>query len=348
MSHLAGEGIDRPDDHIRTRAVSRQGEPLLQVRGLRVGFPMADGYVDVVRGTDLEIHRGEVMAVIGESGSGKSVTAAAIMGILPSPPARVVAESIRFLSRDLLSLTASERRKLRGEEMALVLQDSLGSLNPVMTVGRQVAEMFTVHRGASRGESRRLAIGMLERVGIPSATERFDHYPHEFSGGMRQRAVIAMGIALGPSLLIADEPTTALDVTVQAQILDLLAELQSTTGMSMILITHDLAIASAVSSRIAVMYAGRIVEGGPTEPILRRPAHPYTTALLDSRQRDDAPLARSISGEPPDPAALPTGCTFEPRCSLAIDECRVSEPPNIEVNADRFSACYRALELRGS
>ena len=339
---------DTHDDRVRTGAASSKGDPLLQVRDLRVGFPMADGYIDVVRGADLEVARGEAIAVIGESGSGKSVTAAAIMGILPSPPARVAAKAIRFLSRDLLSLSASERRKLRGEEMALVLQDSLGSLNPVMTVGRQIAEMFSVHRGASRAEARRLAIGMLERVGIPSATGRFDHYPHEFSGGMRQRAMIAMAIALGPSLLIADEPTTALDVTVQAQILDLLAELQSTTGMSLILITHDLAIASAVSSRIAVMYAGRIVEGGPTEPLLRSPAHPYTSALLESRQRDSASLARSISGEPPDPAALPTGCTFEPRCGLAVDACRVSEPPDIEVTADRFSACYRALDLRGS
>lgn len=337
------------DQDLLNPEVEVEAEPVpdsvLRVRRLIVGFQFPGGLVDVVNGVDLRIDRSETLAVIGESGSGKSVTAASIMGILPSPPARIKAEAITVDGRNLLALSRSERRKMRGREMSLVLQDSLASLNPVKTVGSQIAEMFTTHLGTSRSDAKNQAIELLDRVGIASPRDRFDRYPHEYSGGMRQRAMIAIGIALGPTLLIADEPTTALDVTVQAQIIELLAELQATTSMAIMLITHNIAVASAVTHRIAVMYAGRIVESGPTQEVLRDPAHPYTAGLIDSIPRASASKLQSIPGEIPDPAHLPQGCVFHPRCPLAIDRCRAEPPPDIVVSPGRSSACHRYMDV---
>lgn len=229
--------------------------------------------------------------------------------------------------------------------MSLVLQDSLASLNPVKTIGSQIAEMFTSHLGMSAREANRRSVELLRLVGIPSPADRFRHYPHQFSGGMRQRAMIAVAIALNPALLIADEPTTALDVTVQAQIIELLMELQESRRMAIVIITHDIALASAVSDRIAVMYAGRIIETGPTHDVLDRPAHPYTAALLESNPRADGGTLQSISGEPPDPASLPIGCAFNPRCQYAVDICRTNDPNDRQVSSTRSSSCHRYLEV---
>ncbi|MFF5437250.1 ABC transporter ATP-binding protein [Streptomyces achromogenes] len=323
---------------------------LLEVRDLRVEFRTRDGVARAVDGVGYAVDAGETLAVLGESGSGKSVTAQAVMGILDTPPARITGGRVLFQGRDLLTLKESERRRIRGAAMAMIFQDALSALNPVLTVGDQLGEMFVVHRGMSRRDARARAVELMERVRIPAAAQRVRDYPHQFSGGMRQRIMIAMALALRPALVIADEPTTALDVTVQAQVMDLLAELRREYRMGLILITHDLGVVADVADRIAVMYAGRIVESAPVHDLYRAPAHPYTRGLLDSVPRLDRKGRElyAIKGLPPNPMRVPPGCSFHPRCPMARDVCRTDEPPLYEVPGGRGSACHFWREcLRG-
>jgi oligopeptide transport system ATP-binding protein len=334
-----------------------KGAPLLEVRDLHVEFRTREGVAKAVNGVNYSVGAGETLAVLGESGSGKSVTAQAVMGILDSPPGFVTRGEILFQGRDLLKLSEKERRKVRGAKMAMIFQDALSSLNPVLTVGYQLGEMFRVHQGMSRREARAKSIELMERVRIPAARERVDDYPHQFSGGMRQRIMIAMALALEPDLIIADEPTTALDVTVQAQVMDLLAELQREYRMGLILITHDLGVVADVADKIAVMYAGRIVETAPVHDLYKRPAHPYTRGLLDSIPRLDQKGQElyAIKGLPPNLLHIPPGCAFNPRCPRAREVCRVDEPPLYPVTEEdgtelsgRGSACHFWKEtLRG-
>ena len=318
----------------------------LRVRNLCVTFTGGQREVPAVRNVDIDVRRGEFVALLGESGSGKSVTARAVMGLI-EPATRIEADELLLGDIDLLSLNEESRRQLRGEKMSLVLQDALSALNPVMTIGNQIAELFRVHRGETRRQAANRAIELLGLVGIPSPAQRVNDYPHQFSGGMRQRILIAMAIALEPDLLIADEPTTALDVTVQAQILDLLNGLRDQLGMGILLITHDLGVVMEVADRLAVMYAGRIVEQGDADRILDLPAHPYTQALLRSvpQSADRGSELLTIPGSPPSPAQAPAGCAFHPRCHLAIDICRTARPPLEEVADGRLSACHRSEEL---
>ncbi|NJQ07218.1 ABC transporter ATP-binding protein [Streptomyces lonarensis] len=302
---------------------------LLEVRDLQVEFSTRDGVVRALNGVSYGVDAGETLAVLGESGSGKSVTAQAIMGILDMPPGRITGGEILFQGRDLLRLGAEERRRLRGPRMAMIFQDALSSLNPVLSVGFQLGEMFRVHRGASRKEAKERAVELMDRVRIPAARQRVNDYPHEFSGGMRQRIMIAMALALEPDLIIADEPTTALDVTVQAQVMELLADLQREYRMGLILITHDLGVVADTADRIAVMYAGRIVENAPVKELYAAPAHPYTKGLLDSIPRLDQKGGQlyAISGLPPNLLHVPDGCPFHPRCPRVRDRCRTDLPP---------------------
>ncbi|MFI6104439.1 ABC transporter ATP-binding protein [Streptomyces sp. NPDC051310] len=315
---------------------------LLEVRDLYVEFRTRDGVAHAVNGVSFAVDSGETLAVLGESGSGKSVTAQAVMGILDTPPGRITGGEILFQGRDLLPLKEDARRRIRGAGMAMVFQDALSALNPVLSVGDQLGEMFVVHRGMSKKAARARAVELMDRVRIPAARERAGQYPHQFSGGMRQRIMIAMAMALEPDLIIADEPTTALDVTVQAQVMDLLAELRSELGMGLILITHDLGVVADVADRIAVMYAGRIVETAPVHDVYQAPAHPYTQGLLDSipRLHHKGKELYAIQGLPPNLLAIPPGCAFHPRCPRAQDVCRTEEPPLYEVSEDRRSACH--------
>ncbi|WP_308284091.1 ABC transporter ATP-binding protein [Streptomyces buecherae] len=322
--------VNEPSPHPATEAPA---EPLLDVRDLHVEFRLRDGVSQAVNGVSYAVRAGETLAVLGESGSGKSVTAQAIMGILDSPPGYVTAGQVRFQGRDLLTLGREERRKVRGAQMAMIFQDALSALNPVVSVGAQLGEMFEVHRGLSRKAARQRAIELMDRVRIPAAAQRVGDYPHQFSGGMRQRIMIAMAMALEPALIIADEPTTALDVTVQAQVMELLAELRRELDMGLILITHDLGVVADVADTIAVMYAGRIVENAPVHDLYRAPAHPYTRGLLDSIPRLDQKGQElyAIKGLPPNLMHIPPGCPFHPRCPRARDVCRVDRPPLYEV-----------------
>lgn len=317
--------------------------PLLEVEGLTVEFRMRSGTLHAVNGLSYTLEEGETIAILGESGCGKSVSARAVMGILESPPAHVTSGSVRLRGVDVLALPPADRRSLRGERIAMVFQDALAALNPVYPVGWQISEMFRVHRGLGRRRARERAWELMDRVRIPSARERMDAYPHEFSGGMRQRVMIAMALALDPDVLIADEPTTALDVTVQAQILTLLADLQRDTGMGMVLITHDLGVVAEAADRVSVVYAGEVVEAGPIEEVHVRPAHPYTVGLLQSVPRADMrdqPL-RPIAGQPPDMAAIPSGCAFHPRCPWVRDRCHEEHPVQYRVaGTERRSACH--------
>ncbi|MEU2064296.1 ABC transporter ATP-binding protein [Streptomyces sp. NPDC013455] len=315
---------------------------LLEVHDLHVEFRTRDGVAHAVNGVGFGVDAGRTLAVLGESGSGKSVTAQAVMGILDSPPARITGGRILFQGRDLLRLKEEERRRIRGARMAMVFQDALSALNPVLTVGDQLGEMFVVHRGMSKKDARARAVELMDRVRIPGAAQRVRDHPHQFSGGMRQRIMIAMALALEPALVIADEPTTALDVTVQAQVMDLLAELRREYRMGLVLITHDLGVVADVADRIAVMYAGRIVESAPVHDLYRAPAHPYTKGLLESIPRLDRKgrELHAIKGLPPSLTDIPAGCAFHPRCPLARDVCRTGTPPLYEVDEDRSSACH--------
>jgi oligopeptide transport system ATP-binding protein len=305
--------------------------PLLEVSGLQVRFRTSRGTVQAVRGVDFSLQPGESLAILGESGSGKTVTGRGILGLV-DPPGRVLG-SVRFRGQEIVGASEEQLREIRGPGLATVFQDSLDSLNPVFTVGSQIAEIFQVRLGWSRKDARAEAVRLMEEVGIPSAQDRLDDYPHQFSGGMRQRICIAMAIALKPALLIADEPTTALDATVQAGILKLIRRLQAEHDMALIFVTHDLGVARAVADRLAVMYAGQIVEEGPIEEIFARAAHPYTRALLHSHPaavshwRD----LRPIAGSPPSTTTEIPGCAFHTRCPVARDRCRDDVPPLYEV-----------------
>ncbi|SDT54493.1 ABC transporter ATP-binding protein [Jiangella sp. DSM 45060] len=321
--------------------------PLLEVEDLRVEFRTRDGVAKAVNGVSYTLHEGETLAVLGESGSGKSVTAQAIMGILDTPPGFVTGGSVRFRGQDLLALPDDERRAYRGRSISMIFQDALSALNPVFPVGWQIAEMFRVHEGLSKKDARKRSIELMEQVRIPAARERAGDYPHQFSGGMRQRIMIAMAIALDPDVLIADEPTTALDVTVQAQIMQLLADLQRERNMGLILITHDLGVVADVADKIEVMYSGRIMEQAPVHDIYASPAHPYTKGLLESIPRVDlkGQELSAIKGLPPNLTNIPAGCEFRPRCPYARDICKEQRPALAEVVPGRLSACHFAQEV---
>lgn len=323
-------------------------DPLLVVDDLHVEFRIADGTVQAVNGLSYRVDKGETVAILGESGSGKSVSAQAIMGIIDTPPGFITNGEIRFQGKDLLTMAEKERRATRGNNIAMVFQDALSALNPVFSVGWQIGEMFRQHRGYSRKAAREASIGLMERVKIPDARARVKSFPHEFSGGMRQRIMIAMAIALDPDVLIADEPTTALDVTVQAQVMDLLAELQQETGMGLILITHDLGVVAEVADRVVVMYGGRAVEKGDISEVFGAPRHPYTEGLMNSIPRTDVHVDRlePITGNPPDLMRLPSGCSFRPRCPHVEAACAANVPELITIGTGtRESACLRLEEI---
>ena len=321
---------------------------LLEVQDLHVEFRARDGVARVLNGVSCHVDAGETLAILGESGSGKSVTAQAIMGILDMPPAVLRSGRILYQGQDILQLPEDARRELRGTQIAMVFQDALSALNPVFTVGWQIAEALRIRQGLGRDAALQRAVELMERVKIPAARARLQDYPHQFSGGMRQRVMIAMALALGPKVLIADEPTTALDVTVQAQIMDLLADLKQQLGMALILITHDLGVVASVADRIAVMYAGRIVEQAGVHDLYRQPAHPYTRALLESipRLRPDGQPLKVIPGLPPNLQHIPPGCPFHPRCALAAPRCLEQLPPEVMLGPGRLSACHRAHEVQ--
>ncbi len=325
------------------------GERLLEVEDLFVEFHTADGVAKAINGVSLHLDAGETLAILGESGSGKSVTAQAIMGILDMPPATIPGGAIRYRGHDMLKMDRETRRKLRGPEISMVFQDALSALNPVFPVGWQIAEMFRQHRGMNKSDALAKAVALMERVQIPGAKERVKAYPHQFSGGMRQRIMIALALALDPAVLIADEPTTALDVTVQAQIMSLLQELREERDMGLILITHDLGVVADVADRIAVMYAGEIVERADVYELYKNPAHPYTEGLLASIPRLDqkGQDLYAIKGLPPNLLHIPPGCPFNPRCARAQDICRSDHPELREIVPGRMSRCHFAEEVLG-
>ncbi len=321
---------------------------LLDVDNLQVEFRTSQGTSKAINGVSFKLHEGETLAILGESGSGKSVTAQAIMGIIDSPPGFITGGTIRYCGEDLLTLPEKVRRTVRGPEVSMIFQDALSSLNPVFPVGWQIAEMMRIHWGMNRSDAKKRAIDLMERVHIPGARERVDAFPHQFSGGMRQRIMIAMAIALNPTVLIADEPTTALDVTVQAQIMQLLQELQAESQMGLILITHDLGVVADVADRVAIMYTGRIVETGEIGEVFSVPAHGYTRGLLDSIPRIDQKGQKlsAIGGLPPNLLKIPAGCAFHPRCRFATAHCSVGEPPTlVELPTGRLHACLNVEEV---
>ena len=317
--------------------------PLLSVRGLNTSFATDHGLIRAVDGVELDVWPGESLGVVGESGSGKSATFLSVLGLV-RPPGAVQAESIRFNGREIAGLPQSALRQLRGRDLALTLQDALTALNPALTIGTQIKEALAAHEpGLSARERTRRAEELLRLVGIPDAARRLRAYPHAFSGGMRQRAMIAIALACKPKLLIADEPTTALDVTVQAQVLELMADLRARLGMSLVLISHDLGVIAEHCDRVAVMYAGQVVETGPTRTVIDAPRHPYTAGLLASLPRLDAPDAplTPIRGQVPDPAHLPTGCRFAARCPRRAEPC--AQPQIMRtIASDRLVRCVRA------
>ncbi len=319
---------------------------LLSVQGLTVAFATGRGPVNAIESVDLAIAPGEILGIVGESGSGKSVTALAIMGLLPSPPARIVAGRIVFEGIDLLTRSERQMRRLRGPGIGMVFQEPMSSLNPVFSIGDQISETLRAHERVGPAARRARAIALLDRVGIPSAARRLDDYPHQMSGGQRQRVMIAIALACNPKLLIADEPTTALDVTIQAQILDLLLELRAERGMGVMLITHNMGVVAETADRVLVMYSGRVVEQSPAAILFDRPAHPYTRGLLACVPSLEADLLRlqAIPGSLPDPARRPHGCRFAPRCTLHLPACDIAMPPLSPVTTGHDAACIRAGE----
>ncbi|MCL2549032.1 MAG: ABC transporter ATP-binding protein [Symbiobacteriaceae bacterium] len=317
---------------------------LLEVRGLTTYFFTSDGTIRAVDEVSFSVAEGETLALVGESGCGKSVTSLSVMRLLPTPPGKIVSGEVIFKGHDLLQLTENEMQRVRGNEISMVFQEPMTSLNPVYSVGYQIAECIQVHQKMSRRASEQMAIDMLKLTGIPSAERRAREFPHQLSGGMRQRVMIAMALACNPSLLIADEPTTALDVTVQAQILDLLRKLKDELGMAILLITHDLGVVAEMAERVAVMYAGRLVEEGKVGDLFASPLHPYTEGLLSSIPRMDqvSEKLNVIKGSVPNPAHLPAGCRFAPRCPYAWDRC-YSDEPAIETINTRKVACWRRV-----
>jgi peptide/nickel transport system ATP-binding protein len=319
-------------------------DPLLAVEGLRVEFATDQGTIRAVDGIDLTIERGQTLALVGESGCGKSMTALAIMGLVPEPTGRIAGGSIRFAGTELVDLPPAERRAYRGARIAMIFQEPMTSLNPAFTIGDQIGEGLMRHRGLSRQAASKEAIEMLRRVHVPAAAQRADDYPHRLSGGMRQRAMIAMALVCEPALLIADEPTTALDVTIQAQILDLLRELREATGTAVLLITHDLGVVAEIADHVSVMYAGRIVERAPAAQLFARPEHPYTIGLLGAIPLMTGGRERlaTIDGNVPDPLYLPAGCRFAPRCPFVKARCRQVDPTLVSIQPRHTTACIRA------
>ena len=327
--------------------MTEAAEPLLEVRNLRTEFPLEAGVVRAVDDVSFEVKRGELLGIVGESGSGKSITSLSILGLLP-PRGRVAAGSIRLGGTDLLALPERERQRVRGRRIAMIFQDPMTSLNPYLRVSEQLVEGPLLHLGLTHREALTRARELLERVRIPNAAERLRSYPHELSGGMRQRVMIAMALLCDPELLIADEPTTALDVTVQAQILDLLQELQKERGLSILLISHDLGVIANRSDRVIVMYAGRVVESAPADELFSRPLHPYTLALLRSLPRIDQKAHARLESIPGMPPRLDRGpfreCSFAPRCRFVHDACRAGDPPLLEATAGRLRRCVLPAE----
>lgn len=321
---------------------------VLTVDDLRVEFHTRAGVARAVDGVSFHADRGETLGIVGESGSGKSVTCYSLLGLIPMPPGKIASGTAQFDGTDLLHTSAEALRKVRGRRISMIFQDPMTALNPYMTVGDQIAEPLRVHEGMNRSDAWERAIAALKEVGIQDAARRADQFPHEFSGGMRQRVMIAMAIVLRPDIVIADEPTTALDVTVQAELLALLKSLQEQYGMAMILVTHDLGIVAGTCDRTLVMYAGRIVESGRTADIFKQPRHPYTQALLDSlpSRHDGGDALYTIPGLPPDAIDPIQGCAFAPRCPRVIDDCKAVDPVLTEVSDGRCSACIREYEVK--
>ncbi|MCA9217318.1 MAG: ABC transporter ATP-binding protein [Planctomycetales bacterium] len=316
-------------------------DSILIVNDLHTHFKTDDGLVKAVDGVSFSLKPGETLGLVGESGSGKSVTCLSVMRLIDCPPGCHPSGTVHFHGQDLLRASESELQKIRGNRISMIFQDPMTSLNPFLKVGRQLTEVLELHQGLSPSQSAARAIEMLDRVGIPSPRQRFDQYPHEFSGGMRQRVMIAMALLCEPELLIADEPTTALDVTIQAQILDLIANLKKDFGTSVILITHDLGVVAGTTDRVAVMYAGKIVEHGTTSQVFETPMHPYTKGLLNSVPRlDDAKeKLYAIPGLPPDLSELPPGCPFHPRCGAVAPECQATYPGRVTRNETHWADC---------
>ncbi|MGH3342799.1 MAG: ABC transporter ATP-binding protein [Carbonactinosporaceae bacterium] len=321
-----------------------EGTPLLEIRDLVVEFETRAGTVRAVDEMSCHVREGETVAILGESGSGKSQTCLAVLGLLPRPAGRIASGEVRFRGADLASLPDRALRRVRGESVSMIFQDPLSALNPVLTVGYQIGEAVRRRRGLGRAAARERAVELMASVRIPDARRRVDDYPHQFSGGMRQRVVIAMALALDPDLIIADEPTTALDVTVQKQIMGLLREIQQRRRMGLILVSHDLGVVADVAERVIVMYAGRVAEAGALRPVYEAPAHPYTRGLMTSvpSMVGTAEALVPIAGAPPDPLDLPGGCPFHPRCPSAAERCRLERPRLREVAPGRFSACHFA------
>ena len=316
---------------------------ILEVENLRTTFDTDDGVVHAVNGISLKLREGETLGIVGESGCGKSVSMLSIMRLLPQPPAKITANQITLYNTDVLALSNEEMRNVRGSQAAMIFQDPMTSLNPVLTIGFQLKEPLKLHLGLNNDEAEERATELLKLVGIPDAQSRLSDYPHQFSGGMRQRAMIAMALACNPALLIADEPTTALDVTIQAQIVDLVRRLQEKLGMALIWITHDLGVVAGLAMRVIVMYAGFIVENALVDELYDNPRHPYTSALLASLPRMDGSVGEaleSIEGLPPDLIQLPSGCPFAPRCKFTQDKCLVENPPLEEVAPGHSIACW--------
>jgi peptide/nickel transport system ATP-binding protein len=315
--------------------------PLLEIEDLSIFFHTEENIVKSVRNLDLTIHKGETLALVGESGCGKSVTALSAMRLIPTPPGKFESGRILFEGQDLLQASEVEMQNIRGNEISMIFQEPMTSLNPIFTVGDQIIEAIRLHQNKTASQARELALNVLHQVTIPSPEIRIDQYPHELSGGMKQRVMIAMAIVCQPALLIADEPTTALDVTIQAQILDLLDQLRKETQMSILLITHNLGIVAQYADRVAVMYSGKVVELAPVEELFSSPAHPYTRGLLNSLPKDGAKL-KTIPGSVPHPAYLPEGCAFYPRCTEKLDRCMKEIPPLVSIHGKNShqTACW--------
>ncbi len=323
-------------------------DALLQVRGLKTYFDTDEGTVRAVDGVTYDVKRGECVGIVGESGSGKSVSQISILGLIPDPPGRIVDGEILFDGQDLTALSQEKLRKIRGNRISMIWQDPMSSLNPFLRISKQLLEPLQLHTDLDDEEARERAIEMLEKVGIPGPAERIDQYPHQFSGGMRQRVMIAMALLCQPELLIADEPTTALDVTIQAQILELIRDLRRDFDTSVIVITHDLGVVAGMADRIIVMYAGKVVEQAAAVDLFRKPAHPYTVGLLKSVPRLDRAGSDKlipIEGRPPDTSKNIKGCPFAPRCSFAQEKCRKEAPPLERLEGEREVACWRADEI---
>ncbi len=340
MCELPGCGMIRTRIPAGDQLSSRK--PVLEVSDLKTEFHTQDGDVHAVNGVSFTLHEGEFLGVVGESGSGKSVTMASILKLIPMPPGEIMEGKVMYDGVDLLDISADELRKVRGGKIGFIFQDPMTSLNPVIKIGKQIAESLKLHTGASKKEAEARALELLELVGIPDAKQRLVSYPHELSGGMRQRVMIAMALACSPGVIIADEPTTALDVTIQAQIIEIVRDLREKLGTAMIWITHDLGVVAGLADRVLVMYGGRIVEEAPVGDLYSNPQHPYTQGLLDSVPRLDqkGEELSSIEGTPPNLYKPPTGCSFAPRCRYAFDRC-VKELPELEVvGEDHKSACF--------